>query len=56
MPFKQLSHQFIIKIVKRPAILINSLPLDSGVYNDAMSAQKIVPGKLLHIPIIIKGA
>ena len=37
------------KLIKRVAIMINSLPLEGGVH-DAMSARAIVTGKVIHIP------
>ena len=49
MSFKRLPRRFIIKLVKRATIMINSLPLNGGVY-DAMSERVIVTGKVLHIP------
>lgn len=49
MPFKQLPRWFIIKLVKKAAIMINSLPLDGGIH-DAMSPRAIVTEKLLQIP------
>ena len=48
MPFKRIPRRFLIELVKREAIMINSLPLEGGVY-DAMSARAIVTGKVLHI-------
>ena len=49
IPFKRLPKRFIIELVKRAAIMINSLPLDNGIH-DAMSPRAIVTGKVLQIP------
>ena len=49
MPFKCLPRRFIIELVKRATIMINSLTLEGGV-NNAISARAIVTRKVLHIP------
>ena len=49
MPFKRLPKRFVIEMVERVTILVNSIPRADGVH-DAILARQLVTGKILRIP------